>query len=472
MKRALSGVSEPPNPNALPYAVPQSALPGVVWPAVPDDAASRLLALQFQLEQSQWWPPEVIEARQFEQLQQLLAHAQRTVPFYASRLGALGSGSTIDRARWSGIPILTRQDVQLNKESLLSRTVPPQHGAVGETSSSGSTGRPITVYATDYVTLLWQAFTLREHCWHRRDLAGKLCAIRHQAEGGAMAPEGGRLPGWGPATDIAYRTGPCSVLNIKASIREQADWLVRENPDYLITYPTSAFELLRFFRENGSSLPRLRELRTISEAIPADLRKFAREIGGVKVVDMYTARETGYIALQCPDHEHYHVQSENLYVEILDDAGQHCTPGNIGRVVVTTLHNFATPLIRYDIGDYAQVGAPCPCGRGLPVLERILGRVRNMLVLPDGGRHWPLIGADDVHRLAPVLQQQVAQVGPEEIEVRLVVARPLTREEEKAVAAHIGAALRYPFRIALRYLDAVPRGPTGKFEEFVCEIPA
>ena len=465
-----AGERPTPTVSALPHAVPKSAMPGMVWPALPDPPASRLLALQLQLEQSQWWPPEVIEARQFEQLKQLIVHAQRTVPFYASRLGGLGSGPTFDRARWMQIPVLTRQDVQLNKESLLSRAVPPQHGAVGEASSSGSTGRPITVYATDYVTLLWQAFTLREHFWHRRDLAGKLCAIRHQPDGGAMPPGGDRLTGWGPSTDIAYRSGPCSMLNIKASIREQADWLVREDPDYLLTYPTSVFELLRFFREHGLSLPRLRELRTFSEATPADLRNVAREVWGVRVVDMYSAREVGYIALQCPDHEHYHAQSENLMVEILNESGARCGPGEIGRVVVTTLHNFAMPLIRYDIGDYAEVGAPCPCGRGLPVLKRILGRVRNMLTLPNGERHWPSLHADVIHKVAPILQQQVVQVGLNALEIRLVVARPLTREEGTALAEHTCASLRHRFSIAFLYFKDIPRGPTGKFEEFVSEL--
>ena len=115
-----------PTLSALPHAVPKSAMPGMLWPALPDRPASRLLALQFQLEQSQWWPPELIEARQFEQLQQVLTHAQRTGLFYAARLGALASGATIDRARWIEIPILTRQEVQLNKESLRSRAVPEQ----------------------------------------------------------------------------------------------------------------------------------------------------------------------------------------------------------------------------------------------------------------------------------------------------------------------------------------------------------
>jgi phenylacetate-CoA ligase len=109
------------------------------------------------------------------------------------------------------------------------------------------------------------------------------------------------------------------------------------------------------------------------------------------MVDMYTCQEAGYLALQCPDHPHYHVQSENVLLEVVDDQGLPCAPGEVGRVLVTSLNNFATPLIRYEIGDYAEVGAACSCGRGLPVLKRIMGRYRNLLTLPDGtraGRDW------------------------------------------------------------------------------------
>ena len=89
---------------------------------------------------------------------------------------------------------------------------------------------------------------------------------------------------------------------------------------------------------------------------------------------MYTCQEAGYLALQCPDYPHFHVQSENVLLEVVDDVGQPCGPGEVGRVLITSLNNFATPLIRYELGDYAEVGAPCPCGRGLPVLKRIMGR--------------------------------------------------------------------------------------------------
>ena len=147
-------------------------------------------------------------------------------------------------------------------------------------------------------------------------------------------------------------------------------------------------------------------MRTFGEILEPVCRATCQQVFGVKVVDMYSSQEVGYIALQCPEHEHYHVQAENLLVEVLAEDGRGCGPGEVGRVVVTTLHNFAMPLLRYDIGDYAEVGASCPCGRGLGVLTRILGRQRNLLVLPDGRRagrcSTPAIGRRSCRRFSNI----------------------------------------------------------------------
>jgi phenylacetate-CoA ligase len=96
------------------------------------------------------------------------------------------------------------------------------------------------------------------------------------------------------------------------------------------------------------------------------------EAWGVPVIFIYSRAEIGVMALQCPQNDHLHVQSENVRLEVLDDDNMPCQPGETGRVVVTPLHNYQTPLVRYEIGDYAEVGEACSCGRGLPVLIRIL----------------------------------------------------------------------------------------------------
>jgi phenylacetate-CoA ligase len=187
---------------------------------------------------------------------------------------------------------------------------------------------------------------------------------------------------------------------------------------------------------------------------------------------MYTAQEAGYLALQCPAFDHYHVQSEGVIVEILDENGRPCADGGIGKVVVTPLHNFAMPLIRYEIGDYAEAGGTCPCGRGLPVLRRVLGRERNLALAPDGRKFYPSFAAGVWSGIAPIRQIQLVQKTPQRIEVRVAAARDLDAGEESRLAAALRGSLGYPYEFTFARLDAIPRAPSGKYEDFICEVRA
>ena len=224
-------------------------------------------------------------------------------------------------------------------------------------------------------------------------------------------------------------------------------------------------------RERGVTPARLRGLGSFGEQLPADLRALCDAVWGLPLADIYSCEEAGYLALQCPEvPEHYHVQAENVLIEVLDGDGAPCPPGASGEVVLTTLHNFAMPLIRYAIGDFAEVGASCPCGRGLPVLRRIHGRARNLVRLPDGSRHWPSFPAEDWLAIAPVRQFRLRQTGAERIEVELVSTRPLDVAEQHALQAMLQRRLGYAFNIALRPVAAIERGAGGKFEDFVSEL--
>jgi phenylacetate-CoA ligase len=264
-------------------------------------------------------------------------------------------------------------------------------------------------------------------------------------------------------------------LTIHSSTAEQADWLQRQQPGYLLSYPSALNALARYCLKNNIRLPSLQQIRTFGEVLEPETRVACREAWGVPVVDVYSSEEFGYLAMQCPDHEHYHVQSENVLVEVLDDGGRSCAAGEIGRVVVTSLHNFGMPLLRYDIGDYAEVGPPCDCGRGLPVLRRILGRQRNMFVLPDGQTRWPMFDASALasvfQELPPIRQFQITQRTTTEIDVNLVSARPLTGEEEEHIRHYLQRGLGYAFAVAFCYVDEIPRTRRGKFEEFRSQVP-
>jgi phenylacetate-CoA ligase len=211
----------------------ESAVGGVVWPAIPDYGRAAVLALLHQVEQSQWWPPASIAAGQDRQLQTLLRHAWDTVPFYRQLwAGHYDAATPGTPAR---LPLLSRRMLQENFDALRSRNVPPAHGGLSEARTSGSSGSPVRVLKTDVSGLFWNALTLRDHAWHRRDLGRKLAVIRR---GGHAA-----APSWGPATAGLVRTGSCVARDVDAGAEAHLDWLAQEQPGYLLTYPSLVEEL-------------------------------------------------------------------------------------------------------------------------------------------------------------------------------------------------------------------------------------
>jgi phenylacetate-CoA ligase len=320
---------------------------------------------------------------------------------------------------------------------------------------------------------MWKALTLRDHVWHRRDLTAHLAAIRYAGRDAARPPDGARTQGWGPATSALAPEAPMSLLSVDSTTDEQVDWLVRTDPAYLIVYPSVLGAIARRLEERGLRVPSLRQVRTISEALSADTRTLCRDVLGVPLVDTYSAEEVGYLAMQCPERETYHVPAERVLVEILDERGAPCGPGEIGRVVVTDLHNFATPLVRYDLGDFAEVAPPCPCGRGLPALARIVGRRRNMLVYPDGSTAWPLFTVA-CREAAPYAECQLVQDAVDAVRLRVVPRpdRPITDGDRTALAAALRASLRHDFGVTIEVVERLARSPAGKLEEFVSHAAA
>lgn len=445
---------------------------GIVWPALPGRRDSEILSLLYQHQQSEWWPAERLEAAQFDQLGRVLAHAWETVPFYRDRLAQAGyePGIDVDDGLWRRIPPLRRAELQDAGEGLFSGKVPEDHGRVSETSSSGSTGRPVTVRVTQLASLFQRAFVLRNHRWQNRDAIGRKAVIRNFNDTRTRYPAGLHAKGWGAYIDSLFPTGTTALLEIATRTAEQVEWLRRVDPDYLITFPHNLLELARYCAAQGIALPNLKSIETISETLPDGVRGVVREAWDAPLFDVYSAEEVGMVAAQCPDTENYHVFAEGLRVEVLDEDGRPGAPGELGRVVVTPLHNFATPLIRYDIGDYAEAGAPCTCGRGLPTLTRIAGRSRNMMVGPDGTRFRPALGSRSIADIAPIRQFQLVQRSVDTVEFRLVAERPLSGAEEGRLADLLSRRIGFPICATFSYHEEIPRGAGGKYEDFISDV--
>ena len=428
-----------------------------------------LQSLLAQLEQSQWQSPQALQAMQFEFFAQLASHAWRHSPFFRLRLEQ--AGFDLDQAWTPGdlsrIPLLTRSELMLQEEHIRCHAFPPDHGQTYRMQTSGSTGQVVSLQRTDATQLYWLALAMREHLWHRRDFSATLAIIKATTPTMDDPIEAAKM-GWGPPASLLLKTGPAFAQPLSMPISQQTDWLYRINPKYLLTYPTNLSALLDLYESGKAKVPdALQHVRTVGETLHHGLRERCTALGNIDIVDMYSSQELGLIALQCPESGLYHTQDENLIVEVLDEAGNPCAEGEIGRVVITDLHNYATPLIRYEIRDYAEVGPTCSCGRGLGTLKRIMGRRRNMVTLPDGSKHWPLIGAHRYREIADIRQYQAIQHGLDDIEIRLVVP-PLSQVQEAAITTMVHQSLRYPFKLRFSYFEQeLPRTQGGKFEEFI-----
>ena len=458
----VSGLNGLPDPrlSAMRSDVPLSA-----WPPATDDRRAVLAAMCWQFDRSQWLSMDEIRARQFAQLAAVAVHHARHTPAFGHRLEDAGLVAE-DLASADGLArlgLLSRRALQTEHHLAEEKTLPGKHGPLGQVSTSGSTGEPVKVVRTAVNKLHWLAHTVRYHLWGEPEGFERLAVVRAN-----LASHGVR-PDWAAPMALMWATGPMLAIDIEADIDSQIDQLAAFAPASVILYPSNLAALLDRMAVRGVALPSVSRWRTLGETLTQDLRERITSQTDASVSDCYSSEELGYIAIQCPDDPTlYHQCAETLILELVDDDGLPVPEGEVGRVVATDLHNLATPLVRYDIGDYAVAGPPCACGRGLPTLRRMMGRTRNMIVKPDGTRHWPLTGYKQFRDIAPITQYQFRQHRVDAIEVRLVTERPLTAAEEQALTDHLHWKLRHPFEIELTYFDGrLPLGNNGKFEEFL-----
>lgn len=434
------------------------------WPSIPNAKAARTLSLLKYMEYSQWLSAEEILQYQFTQLQTLIDYSKKHSFFYRD-YPLISSNADLSQllSQWAQLPILTREQLQKNFDDICSNSLPAEYGQPQRMSSSGSTGKPVSVLTDIVGQFFWNAITLRDYSWHGIKLEDSLASIRD-----VEAPfPGTHCENWGSATKGIFKTGPLFLLGI-CDPKLQLEWLKKINPHYLICYPTILRELLSL---DLDGLNNLTHLITFGELIDESLCQRVNERFDVPMHDMYSSTEVGYIALQCPEYGNYHVQEENVFVEVLNHNNQPCLPGEVGRIVITSLHNLASPLIRYELGDYAEVGDKCPCKRGLRVLRRILGRQRNMLTLPTGEKRWPTFTGARAENLITLLQSsqfQVIQKSLYDIEIKIVHSgHPLP---ENKMVPIIQSLFGYPFNIKFNYVTHIPRSARGKYEDFKSEL--
>lgn len=378
-------------------------------------------------------PPAEQQALQQRQLHGLMRHAHQYSPFWRQRLEAAGwqaaggsraapPASTV----LATLPILTRADLQTHFADARARWPGLEDTAIATSTTSGSTGEPVRVEkASAMYSPLYAAISWVEAQWHRRDATRKIAVL------GPGIMDGVRDT-WGDMYTALGLRGPCVMRNLTLhSMDSHLGWLQEHRPDYLKCSPFAAAELARLALARGVQLP-IRQVISQSERVTPGQRSLCREAFGATIVDRYSCEETGWIALQCPEHEHLHPLAATNLIEIVDAQGRPCPAGVPGRVLVTSLHSFAMPILRYELGDIAEWGAPCGCGMTLPVIAHMWGRTRHQVQSPGGPLPMPFLG-DELGVIEPVRAFRIRQYADGTLQVEIEASRALTGAEHGAV---------------------------------------
>jgi phenylacetate-CoA ligase len=424
---------------------------------------AQVLALQFQLEDTEWWPPEKLLAHQLRQIQNVVDHAQATVPFHKERLAPFAGWppGSLTLERFRDIPIMSRVEVQAAGRDLQTRRLPSGHGPTSTVKTSGSTGKPVEVLSTSVTSTMLETLSLRGHLWHERDFSAKSVTVRTISPT-RSASERHR---WAPLPHC----GPSVTIDDMQPVAEIFEQLLREDPAYLECRTSLTLALAQLSAETGRKPKNLRQVRNFGEALDPWVQEYCRGVWGRPIVNNYSSQEFGTIAHECPQLGTLHVQSESVMVEVLDDHDRPCGPGQSGRIVVTSLLNYGTPLIRYELGDIVEVGGPCACGRGLPVLKQIRGRTKDLIHLPNGGRMHAYFW-NEVGEFPKVRQFQVIQTSLENLHLKLVASAPLDESERQNLIERMLEQLVHKFQIHISYHDEIPREPSGKYMLFKSEL--
>ncbi len=439
----------------------------VAWPALLTSARASLVALLYQMEDTQWLPADVFVQNQMRQVGKLVAHAATQSPFFRQRLEKAGLKPE-DLATPEGfrrLPPMTRRDIQDAQETLFCASSPPTHMPAWEATTSGSTGEKVKVRKTQLSSLYWVALTLRGHFWYARDMKKRLMAVRDGI------PEVQNAPDWGFPISQLFDSGPMRIVPGWTPAPEYERHIRDFRPHYLIAYPSVLAAIMEESRRKNMPIEGVEHVMTIGERLSPEQAQDIAAFFNARVIDVYSSTETGNTAVQCPESGLYHVMGESVLLEILDDKGNPCAAGEVGKVVMTDLSNYATPMIRYAIGDYAEAGGACSCGRALPTVKRFLGRERNLALRPDGTKYWPVIGAVMFHEVASeVRQAQFVQLDRNTLEVRLSTDAPVAPAQEERFREMIYKALGCRYTVNFVYFsDRLPASSNGKFDDFICQ---
>jgi phenylacetate-CoA ligase len=396
----------------------------------------------------------------------ILHHAYVTVPFYRDRFVASGFHPEDIRGfdDFRQIPVLTKADLRTHAEALISNEY--DRACLNEKKTSGSTGVALRIYV-DEESLQWKrAGTLRSDEWSGWRFGEAVAKVWGNPEYLARGWRG-RL-----RNRLLDRAFYLDTLRMDDQVLTRfARKLRRKKPTLIFGHAHSVYLLAQYLQAHRLPIHRPRGIITTAMVLHAWQRRTIEEVFDCRVTNRYGCEEVSLIACECERHDGLHINADGVYVEIVRD-GRPAEPGEPGSVVVTDLSNRAMPLIRYQVGDVAVLSdRECPCGRGLPLLERLEGREADYVVTPAGELISGISLTENFALQVPgVAQFQIIQESIDRFRFRMVRGPDFgpasTQRLRSLVHERLGPGVDYQ----CEFLDQIPQEPSGKYRFCISRV--
>ena len=384
----------------------------------------------------------------------LLHYAALYSPYFrdqpwASRVRA---GRGVDLA---DLPITPRSEFKRHTAAFYGEQVPETEGRIVDKFTSGSTGEPTLIKKTRrHFQINSMENTRLRQGWGYEGQSGIIKT---------SIPTGAHLPGSVVNQGATMLSHDWCIYTLEP--KPIIDLLCRTQCSHIVMRPSQAISVLELEPPVGF----LKLLTTVGEVNSPELDALVAGYPGLLHHDVYGSVETGLIASTCRKCGRYHPATGHLILEVLDGQGRAAKAGAMGRVIVTPLFNFAMPLLRYDIGDYAVPAADEMCDTSLRGLTRIIGREKDLFILPNGTRITPHIGEKEVFALG-IRKFKLVQVSRMEIEFRYIAASPELDLAVEQVQPLIDFNFSPLIRARLIRVDKLEPLPNGKYIQHECLI--
>jgi phenylacetate-CoA ligase len=429
-------------------------LESVFLPAYDRVRGRRYVERRAFLERSQWWSAAQLRELQWTELQSLLAHVFASVPYLKDKYRAAGIALE-DLRGWDDfrrLPPLTRAEVNEHRLDLCSTTY---KGRLLPHATGGSTGVPTRFFRT-YESYDWRtAAKDRAYSWSGWRLGAPALYLWGAPVGSVS---------WQQALKTRAYEAVQRQLIINTFSQSDELWAgvysrgLKFQPVLVVGYVSSLDAFAAYLRRTGQKLPGVQYAIAAAEPLFDDVRRRIENGLGVPLTNTYGSREFMSIAAECECRSGLHIHAENLVVETSDPGGH-----DPSEILITDLHNYGMPFVRYQTGDLGRMtDAPCGCRRGLPRLSAIEGRVLDALHTVDGrtvpGEFFPHLLKD----VPEVAQFRVEQRSIDQLVISAVLREALSEASESLLRREIAKVFGAGTECVLQRVSEIPRLASGK----------